>query len=83
MASSEEGKQDIQLSEVIPLMEEVHRMNGRFVPNIGIPSAFKQKDEVWLERMMGRCDFKTFMACVLGKGILKFMKTIYKEEFMY
>lgn len=57
---------EIRLSEVIPLMQEVHRSNGKFVPNIGIPSAIKQKEELIIERAMEHCGFKTVMACVLG-----------------
>lgn len=58
---------NIKFSEIIPLMNEVHHSNGKFVPNIGIPSAIKQKEEVIVERMMEHCGFKTVMACVLGK----------------
>lgn len=57
---------EIRLSEVIPLMQEIHRSNGKFVPNIGIPSAIKQKEELIIERAMEHCGFKTVMACVLG-----------------
>ena len=67
MSSSDPNKtDDILLSQIIPVMEEVHRSNGRFVPNIGIPSAIKQKEEMVVERMMEHCGFKTGMACVLG-----------------
>ena len=60
------ASKEIRLSEVIPLMQEVHRSNGKFVPNIGIPSAIKQKEELIIERAMEHCGFKTVMACVLG-----------------
>ena len=60
----------LAMSEVIPLMQEIHRTNGAFVPNIGIPSAIKQKEDLMMERMMEHCGFKTGMACVLGKCIL-------------
>ena len=56
----------VQFSRIIPLMEEVHRTNGKFVPNVGIPAAMKQKEEVIVERVMEHCGFKTVMACVLG-----------------
>ena len=56
----------VKFSQIIPLMSEVHRTNGKFVPNIGIPAAMKQKEEVIVERVMEHCGFKTVMACVLG-----------------
>ncbi|XP_065661505.1 mitochondrial import inner membrane translocase subunit Tim22 [Hydra vulgaris] len=60
---------NIQISEILPLIEEVRRANGRFVPNIGIPSATKQKEEVIIERVMEHCGFKTGMAFVLGYAL--------------
>ena len=57
----------VKFSQIIPLMEEVHRANGKFVPNVGIPAAMKQKEEVIVERVMEHCGFKTVMACVLGE----------------
>jgi len=59
----------LAMSEVIPLMQEIHRTNGAFVPNIGIPSAIKQKEDLMMERMMEHCGFKTGMACVLGYAL--------------
>jgi len=60
---------DLQLSEVLPLMAEVHRSNGRYVPNIGIPSAHKQKEDVVVERLLQHCGFKAGMALVLGYAL--------------
>ncbi|XP_066927458.1 mitochondrial import inner membrane translocase subunit Tim22-like [Clytia hemisphaerica] len=59
----------VKFSEIIPLMQQVHRSNGMFVPNVGIPAAMKQKEEVVVERMMEHCGFKTGMACVLGYAL--------------
>ena len=64
----------IKFSQIIPLMGEVHRTNGKFVPNVGIPAAMKQKEEVIVERVMEHCGFKTVMACVLG--LLLFLLSI-------
>lgn len=66
LKDSPTASKEIRLSEVIPLMQEVHRSNGKFVPNIGIPSAIKRKEELIIERAMEHCGFKTMMACVLG-----------------
>ena len=66
LKDSPTASKEIRLSEVIPLMQEVHRSNGKFVPNIGIPSAIKRKEELIIERAMEHCGFKTVMACVLG-----------------
>ena len=84
--SEQNDLSNIQLSEIIPLMEEVHRGNGHFVPNIGIPSAFKQKEEIVVERMMEHCGFKTAMACVLGRWhilLYVLLLTVTQDERQY
>lgn len=60
---------EIPMSEIIPVLQQIRRQHGVFVPNIGIPGAIKQKEEVVMERVMEHCGFKAGMALVLGYGL--------------
>ena len=69
METDSKGQENLQLSQIIPLMKQIREGTGIFTPNIGIPSANKQKEELIVQNAMEHCGFKSGMALVLGYAL--------------
>ena len=72
MAESSSGdrsvaiKEKMQLSAVIPAIEEARKHRPPFVPSVGLPNVVRTPQELMVERVMENCAFKSVLAGVVG-----------------